>query len=177
MNILAHQPEPIATMTIYQQPGDLILGVFENDLAVEPLILEQAVVQHGPVTARFQIIGESHITRIERDEQVWFHETLSCLPLHAHECQHWHSFIDRRDHWHEQGTYRVRVRFQRDRLPPRRTNGRSSIQVHFPPVFGQVPITRIEWQVSQGCLTWWTLHTYPEAMQTTYVESESVLVW
>jgi hypothetical protein len=162
-------------MSIYQQPGDLILGLFDNELAVDPLILEQATVHHGPVTAHFQIIGESHIARIERDERVWFHETLSRLPLHAHECQHWHSFIDRRNHHFEQAGYRVQVAFQYDEMPPRRTTGRSMIQVYFPPVFGLVPITRIEWQVSERALTWWTLHTYPEAMRTTYVESESVL--
>jgi hypothetical protein len=164
-------------MTIYQQPGDLILALFDTPLAMEPLVLEEAVCHAGPISAYLQIIGESHIVRIEREERPWFYETLSCLPLHAHECQHWHSFIDRREHQHAQGGYRVQVRFNDDELPPRRTAGRTSIQVYFPPVFGQVPLTRIEWQAEPDRLRWWTLHTYPEAMRTTYVESESVLKW
>jgi len=175
MNMVAY-PDPLK-MTIYQQPGDLILGIFDRPLTTEPLTLEQTTIQQGPVSARFQIIGESHIARLERGGLAWFSETLSCLPLRAPDCLHWHSFIERRDHHFRQDHYEIKVHFQDKVIPARRTTGQSSIQVHFPPVFGQVPVTRIEWQIGVDTLKWWTLHTYPEAMHTTYVESESVVRW
>lgn len=186
----AEQPSKVMPAVV-QEPADLVLAVGSGTPRPMPTVLDEAVVTHAGIRARFQVISASHLVQLEVDGHPWFHETLSCQPLPtsaagAPDVLHAHAFGDLRDHHAvvtpaagEPGTYRVVVRVippssgQAEPEDPRVGPGR--LEVAFPPVHGQVPITRIVWVPGMHQLTWTTLHTYPRVDGIWRVTSRSVL--
>ena len=83
---------------------------------------------------------------------------LACVPVEDARCAYTHRFADLQAHTVQRGGYSGRVTFNPDPPPPMLPDG---LTVRFPAVYGQVPLTRVTWQYTPGCLQWQTLHTYP----------------
>ncbi len=142
----------------HQQPTDLVLGLVRTDFSLT--VIQQARVNVGVWGFIFQIIGESHAVRIERNGQLLFTEVLACLDLPAD--SRLHHFADLTAYHYQTDSYTVSVNFESVsavHLPPETSPNR--IEAAFPQVYGQTPLTRIIWQVTEGEITWQTWHTYP----------------
>jgi hypothetical protein len=164
------------TDAIHQRPQDLILGIVQTELSYPVKPLQSAVYDAGLFRLQFQIIGESHIVRVECAGAPVFHEVLACLPLRAEQCAHWHRFADLRPHTYQAGRYCVEV--QCDSTPDGWSppaQPQQQLEVHFPLVNGQTPVTRVAWAQIDTTTYWWTLHTYPAINDTVYVYTASYL--
>jgi hypothetical protein len=168
-------------MIVVQEPGELMLAVVTEALDPAPVALESAVIQHGPITATFHVIGASHLVGISVDGSVRFYETLSCLSVPSRSCLLHHGFSDLADYDAELASlgYRVQVEFSPQKGVLAETAdpapSRDRIAFTFPPVFDQRPVTRIGWVTDETSLSWTTLHTYPHRVGATKVTSHSVL--
>lgn len=159
--------------SVQQKPTDLILAnttQFPSSITV----LKQQSVSIGAWSFMFQIIGESHIVTVTYKQKSLFHEMLACVKINADHCQHHHPFSELQTHTYMKGLYQVSVEFAE--TPswdiPKQTET-DHIEVNFPPICGQTPVTRILWQLTDNILSWWTLHVYPERDITTFVHTKS----
>jgi hypothetical protein len=48
------------------------------------------------------------------------------------------------------------------------------LEVIFPDVHGQTPLTRVVWEAHRGSVEWRTLHIYPQSNGAVCVHSKSV---
>ncbi|MBZ0310214.1 MAG: DUF2617 family protein [Anaerolineae bacterium] len=154
----------------HQQPTDLVLGLIRTDFPLT--VIQQARVEMGIWAFHFQIIGESHAVRIERSGQLLFTEVLACLDLPAD--SHLFHFADLTPYHYQTDSYTVSVIFESGsemNLPPETSP--NMIEVAFPQVYGQTPVTRITWQAAAEEMIWQTWHTYPTQNSGIWVKSFS----
>jgi Protein of unknown function DUF2617 len=160
--------------TVLQKPTNLKLGILSTELPITLTALKRTAVSTGQWVFSFQIVGESHLVRIEHRGALILQEVLACIDVAAAHCVDCHDFGDRAAYRYKQRDYAVAVSFL-DRpewtLPP--ADSRACLEVEFPTVYGHSPVTRIQWEVTAGAVRWWTLHLYPEPEHLTRVQSRS----
>lgn len=155
---------------IYQKPNALVLGVIHGELPVALTILAQRWLTVGRWRLGFHIIGESHFVRIETAGAPPLHEVLACVDLPAAQLAHHHEFTDLTAHTYQAGRYQVEVDFTGNRPMPKNA---LFMQLEFPQVYGQIPLTQIHLEQTRQTVRWWTLHLYPELHNTTKVQTVS----
>jgi hypothetical protein len=151
-----------------------MLGVLTTEIALPLQVLKAQTWAYKRWRFYFQIIGESHLIRVERDGNLYFHEILACVPLDPTACQHAQPFRELAEHRYQQHNYQVRVAFSTEAHPEDRL-GERGLEVRFPRVHRVTPVTRIQWARRGDQIVWWTLHTYPAFDQVIYVRSWSSL--
>lgn len=157
---------------VYQHPSDLVLGIARYDLSSHLTVIKQAKWQVGAWNFTFQIIGESHAVRIEKSGQHLFTEVLACLELPPESCSYRQAFHDLTPGGYEFENYEVSVEFEASAdLPPSDTA--QMIEVAFPQIYGQTPVTRITWQQTDNEIAWQTWHVYPAQNHGIRVKSSS----
>jgi hypothetical protein len=110
---------------------------------------------------------------IEYDGVLVLSELLACVEVEASSCLHHHRFNDLAAHCFQQPGYSISVEFNDcyDDVPVD-TNG--VLEVSFPIIADQTPITRIIWtQVGENAVRWHTLHVYPDEGKMACVHSLS----
>lgn len=157
-------------MMVYQKPTDLILGILPHDPPLNLTILQAQQVAVGALTLTFEIIGESHRVRIELRQQLVMQEILACVALNAADCWHYHPFGLLQNHSFARQRYQVAVYFSN--TPIHLVS--PQLEVQFPMVGRQIPVTQMRWRYQHDHIRWSTLHVYPSPYQTTYVYSTSV---
>jgi len=128
---------------------------------------------------QFCIIGESHFVVILRDDRPVLSEILACVDIPPRLCFHHHRFGDLMAHHFRQPGYEVSVEFEQlrqgDLADVSGGTAGSSLELQFPRIHGQTPITRIEWtNVTDSKMEWRTLHIYPQRKRVWCVRSLSV---
>lgn len=145
--------------TIYQHPRDLALVLFRGE-PTQPLTrLKTDRLRLGRWEAAFHIIGESHAVILSYAGVPVFSEMLSCAPLSGEGGDTVCDLSDMQPRQLERSGYGVCVTF--DEPVPAAPMDASQIKFAFPAVFGQKPLTRVQWAQDDGTLRWWTLHVYP----------------
>ena len=164
--------------TVQQSPTALVLAILEQNLPAGLRVLRQAQIKHASWCVHFRIIGESHAITVSYQDDVVFHEVLACVDVSPQDCTHYQPFRTLQDHHYTQTDipqypYSVQVNF--DPQPAWNTpeTSDSMIEFAFPDVGDFTPVTRIHWRIEDHLLIWWTLHTYPNAGNMTYVHSRS----
>ena len=159
--------------SVQQKPTDLILAnVIQLPSSIT--VLKQQSVSIGVWSLVFQIIGESHIVSVTHKQKTLFHEMLACINVNRDHCHHHHPFSQLQTHTYTRDSYQVSVEFSETpswHIPLQ--SDTDYIEVIFPNICGQTPITRILWQFIDNTLSWWTLHVYPERDITTFVHTKS----
>lgn len=143
---------------IFQHPSDLVLALY--NAPPPPLtVLKSRRVRIGQWEAAFHIIGESHAVMLSKGGRVVRSEVLACTGTPAG-AVYTHAFSAMAWHRVRLPGHGVAVSFDVlpwDVPPP----GRDQITLQFPKMFGQTPLTRVQWQVEAGALRWYTVHVYP----------------
>lgn len=160
--------EPLRIPPIHQSPRDLILAVHDVDVSRQFTILRQQHVPIKQMTLTFSIIGESHIVTVKENGRIKLQEILACISLQ----NPLHCFHDLKDYRYITEDYGVVVMFSTQPYPMPDGPG---IEIIFPKIQGQQPITRIQWQILEDHVKWWTLHTYPDQSGSIYVYTQSQL--
>lgn len=164
---------------VHQQPSDLVLALLGTTLPVPVTILAQDSLRLGGYRFVFNIIGESHLTSVERDGATIFRELLACVPLPPDACQLHHPFGDLQAFSTSNGRYTGAVHFvslpaSADALAAYlHAQPAASLEVAFPPIYHCTPVTRIWWHHVRGSVHWRTLHIYPSTDRITAVWSVS----
>ncbi|MEO1663027.1 MAG: DUF2617 family protein [Chloroflexota bacterium] len=142
---------------IYQHPHDLTLALFRGEPTFKMTLLRSRRVNVGAWDVHFHIIGESHAVIFSYERTPVFSEVLACVEVErAHRM---HRFTSLKTYRFEEANYRVRC--STGRVKWKIPAGAKKLEVQFPPMFGQVPLTRVKWHMDGHTLLWWTLHTYP----------------
>lgn len=160
--------------SIYQQPTDLVLGLVHKDITPTFTVIKHAKWQVGQWTFLFQIIGESHAVRIEKNGQHFLTEVLACIELPPENQIHHFANLAAYAHRHEH--YTVSVEFEQAKsatLPKMNTS--QMIEVAFPEIHGQTPVTRIMWHKTENRVEWQTWHIYPAQNHEIWVKSKTTL--
>lgn len=157
--------------TIHQHPRDLALALFRGEPTIPITCLKSAHLSIGRWDAAFHIIGESHAVTLAYDSEPIFAEMLSCAPLSAPCCNFFCDLSDMQPRQINRDGYSVHVTF--DDPPSAAPDAAAAIEFAFPRVFGQKPITRIQWAYHQNTIQWWTLHVYPLSTGVTHVYTAS----
>ena len=155
---------------IIQRPEDLMLVVVENDISTDFTVFKQQEIQYKDIAVQFAIIGESHVITVRRDGWVVLQEILACATFPP-EIQA-HRFDDLGEHTENRHNYSVHVRFSRgeaDIAPLEK----DAIEFEFPAMWGQSPLTRINWSCSERVIRWWTLHRYVTEQNFIEVHTQS----
>jgi hypothetical protein len=148
---------------LYQRPNDLEFAVFSGELPVQLTILAQETLVSGDWQFLFHIIGESHFVTIKHKGKPILHEVLACMRLPVAKCEHHHRFPKLRPHHYTWEQYTASVTFESNTTPKMSlTDRKIDLELAFPAIFGQTPVTQIGWGKSANTLTWWTTHLYPE---------------
>ena len=159
---------------IHQNPPDLVLAVLPDHMQLDLslTILRHEVLRVGGWAFTFHIIGESHLVRVTYDDQPVLCELLACIRVQDDVCSHHHAFTDLCGHGYTSLGYSVEVSFDGQL---REQFGKQGIEVEFPKMDGQTPVTRIEWQhdAESGRVRWQTLHLYPQKQGVIGVRSIS----
>ncbi len=143
----------------HQRPMDLLLGVTRRELPLEWTILKTATVQIDQWGFVFHIVGESHRVRMmHHDNGLYLQEILACVELQPEDCLAYHAFHQLSAYNFQQDRYRIAVSFS-DKPEGLQETG---LEVVFPKINGQAPITQIKWQQKDAIFRWWTYHLYPE---------------
>lgn len=154
---------------VYQSPQQLTLALFDGQPTYPLTLLRSRRHRMGDWNVHFHIIGESHAVIFTHHGRPLFTELLACIPVSAEQCAYVHPFTTLDAHMMQRDNYQVQVTFDAT-TPSPLTN---SLELAFPPVWGRVPITRIEWEQTGSCLHWRTLHTYPNHLGETCVRTTS----
>ncbi|MEM6284720.1 MAG: DUF2617 family protein [Chloroflexota bacterium] len=142
---------------IYQHPRDLTLALFCGEPTFRMTLLRSRRVNAGPWDVHFHIIGESHAAIFSYERTPVFSEVLACVDVERAFVIH--RFESLEPYRFARGSYGVTC--TADRVDWQKPASVQKLEVQFPPMFGQVPMTRLQWQLDQQCIRWWTLHTYP----------------
>lgn len=148
-------------LPIHQNPRDLALTIIPGKLQNPLTILKHHTLTLGAWHLNFQIIGESHLVTIERDQRPVLCEVLACADTKAAAAHH-HTFQDLAAHCYELPGYSVRVDFDdsTDTLAP--SGSDNLLEMVFPDIEGKSPVTQVLWErVGENTLQWQTLHVYP----------------
>ena len=160
-------------MSVIQQPKDLVLAIMNDDVLPDMLVLQRAEHWITDWLFQFAIIGESHHIRIEHCGVSILNEVLACVPVKKGDCIHYRAFTDLEPSGYQTAQYEVQVDFGERPLWHVPQTNVMQLEYVFPQTFGQQPVTRIRWRQVENAVHWWTLHTYPDAAQTTYVHTAS----
>ena len=168
-----HLPHPVNLEAVYQNPADLEFGVLTGELPVALTILAQKSITVGEWRFRFHIIGESHFVRIEHVGALILQEVLACMTLPPVACSHHHRFQDLAAHTYHSDSYFVALSF--DAMPgkPRPSQLDPFLELQFPAIYGQIPLTQIHLEMDCESLHWWTTHLYPQPHSLTTVQTYS----
>ncbi len=88
-----------------------MLAVTRQELTCPVTILDRSTVERGSWRFSFQIVGESHVVRVERDETLAWQEILACVTLPPLGLLHHHRFTSLNTHHWRCNNYATRVRF------------------------------------------------------------------
>ena len=147
----------------YQRPNDLEFAVLSGELPVRLTILAQKTLASGDWQFLFHIIGESHFVTIRHKGKSVLHEVLACMQVPVAKCNHHHRFPGLHPHHYTGKQYTASVMFESNAAPKTRfPNRKIDLELAFPAIFGQTPVTQIGWEKTRDTLTWWTTHLYPE---------------
>lgn len=144
--------------SIYQHPTDLTLAILVHELPYDLTVLTSATLQQQDWQFEFQIIGESHRVRILHQQRLILQEVLACIPISDKSCYHLKQFKHLKTHRHQQRGYQTEVWFS-DCAGP--LFEKPDLEVWFPEIFHQPPVTQIKWKHHEKAVEWWTLHLYP----------------
>jgi hypothetical protein len=159
---------------IHQDPADLVLTILARNLETPLTILEQTTLDMDGWRLTFHIIGESHLVTIDHDGVTVLCELLACVDAAAASCLHRHSFGDLTEHCYFQSGYSIRVSFGEQPDASILNEHHQTLELIFPDIDGQTPVTRIEWtRVGKNAVKWQTLHLYPRDGKMTSVHSFS----
>jgi hypothetical protein len=148
-------------LPIHQNPADLSLNILTTRLHLPLTVLKQHTLQIGAWSLQFHIIGESHLVTIEHDGVLVLSELLACVEVEASACLHHHRFNDLAAHCFQQLGYSIAVEFS-DCYEDVPVEVDGVIEVAFPEIADQTPITRIVWtRIGEHAVRWHTLHVYP----------------
>lgn len=158
---------------IYQHPQDLSLALFKGEPQFPMTLLRSIRLNFGRWDVYMHIIGESHAVIIAKDGEPFFSEMLSCSGVQPVRCYQHFDFQTAEQITHQESYYRVSAALNAPdwEIPLPLPN--TTMEMAFPLMFGKKPITRIQWQVKQGGLEWWTVHVYPLEAETVCVYSHS----
>jgi hypothetical protein len=157
---------------IHQDPADLVLTIVAGKLETPLTILKRAALDMNGWRLTFHIIGESHVVTVAHEGVTIMCELLACVDA-AESCLHRHSFSDLALHCFEQSGYSIRVDFDQQEQSTV-SDSHEVLEVIFPDIDGQTPLTRIEWtRVGENLVRWQTLHLYPRDGKMTSVRSFS----
>lgn len=160
------------THPILQYPTDLIFAVMEHDVSSLLTVLKTEVVRMGDYIIHFAIIGESHCITVTHRGQFIRQEVLACTDIPAILQANSHKFAKLDLYQHEEHGYEVRVWFA-DALETMDWENQGLLRMDFPEMFGQIPFTQVQWQVTPSSIRWRTTHVYPLDTHTTYVYTTS----
>jgi hypothetical protein len=159
---------------IHQDPADLVLTILAGKLETPLTILEQAVLDMDDWKLTFHIIGESHLVTVAHKGVIVMCELLACVDASAASCVHRHTFGDLTEHCFAQSGYSITVNFDEQEEAPTFGSSPAMLEVVFPDIDGQTPLTRIEWtRTGENAVRWQTLHLYPRGGKMTAVHSFS----
>lgn len=163
-----------ARPTVEQHPHDLALIVCAGEVPTTLCVLAQQTVSIGQWRFAFHIVGESHWVRIERNGEPILHEVLACISLDPGACLHHHRFAALQPHAFQLPGYRVTLRTRAAmEITDADWQPSGTLSVEFPVVHDQRPVTRLSWRHVGDVMAWRTLHTYPSATGSIWVESAS----
>ncbi len=168
---MGNMSQPILQF-VHQQPTDLKLGLVRCDVPMT--VIQQTRCEMGEWGLTFQIIGESHAVRIEKDGQHVFTEILACIPLPPE--SQIHAFDQLTPYHFAMKNYEIRVEFEDNAsaiLPA--PHAECFIEAAFPVVAGRTPVTRIVWRKMENRVEWQTWHIYPTQNHGVWVKSSSSL--
>lgn len=157
---------------IFQRAEDLQLAIVKADVLPMTTTVQEARLNFEDWQVNFIIIGESHRIRIQQAQKFFLEEILACVDIESESCWHYHDFADFAEHSYQDERYQVKTYFSEKM--PNKMPSTNCIEYHFPEIYQIQPITRIEWQLLDNSLRWWTLHTYAEAEKYICVHTESV---
>jgi hypothetical protein len=163
---------PPTPPTVQQSPRDLQLYVFAGQPAGDYRVLRRATVVEADWRVEFTIIGESHTVAVLCAGRPMLSEMLACMAVPRDRSLHLHHFADLQSHTYAAPAlpYRVEVAFG-DAVPD--SAHTPQLQFAFPEIWGRIPITQIGWRIVDEGVSWWTLHTYPDAEGVCVVTSRS----
>lgn len=156
---------------IIQRVKDLRLAIVTKDVLPPLTILRKASINYHDFWVHFAIIGESHRVRIQRGNDFILEEMLACVNVSPNLCWHYHDFTDLAEHRYQQQHYTMNTYFS-DNLVPKIPSA-AGIEYTFPAVHNFDPVTRINWELKNDTLRWWTLHTYAESKKNISVHTQS----
>lgn len=159
---------------IEQKPSDLRLILADHDCSPHFTTLKHHTIQNDDITLDLRIIGESHIITISRDEQTILQEILACTDYTSDTCLCAYHFGTLAAYAYNRDNYSVAVSFHEQPINEWMPYGVETIELEFPEMWGQIPVTRIGWQCTGGTIQWWTLHIYPEQAYSTCVHTVSI---
>lgn len=151
----------VAMQSIQQHPSDLVLALFTGEPRFPMTLMRSARVKHGAWSVHFHVIGESHAAIMTHQDEIIRSETLSCHPVAADRCELYHPFPDMQDYQLSTDGYQIEVVFDHPTWELPYPKNDEMLYVAFPEVYGQTPVTRIQWEHTAEGLRWWTLHVYP----------------
>lgn len=158
---------------VHQSPADLQLNIIAGNLDAPLTRLKSNVHKLGLWTFTFHIIGESHLVTIERENQPLLNELLACVDFSPEAALHHHRFGDLEKHHYQGAGYAIGVRFE-DTAGDHPRFDEKSLEVAFPPIHGQTPVTQIFWTpIGTTMMRWRTLHMYPHQGGAVYVRTLS----
>lgn len=179
-----NQVSAIPLTAIEQHPKDLILGILRCEAPIALTVLAKQAVTLAKWRIDFRIIGESHWITVrcnneDIEPQIW-HELLACVGLDTSKCAYAHRFSDMQEHayHYEDKSLRVvgKIWFEAYRAHQLPTLRGMQLDMAFPQVHGQTPITRVGWEIlTAHRLNWWTFHLYPNASGALGVHSYTEL--
>jgi hypothetical protein len=141
----------------YQHPRDLTLALFSGEPTFPMTLLRSHRLNVGRWDVHFHIIGESHAAIFSYEREPVFSEVLACVDVKR--AMYTYKFASLEQHQVVRGGYAVAV--TADVVNWHIPCVAETLQLDFPKMFGQKPVTRIQWHYDNHCLQWWTLHTYP----------------
>lgn len=160
-------------LPVHQNPADLALNILTTSSHLPLTVLKHDTLQIGLWRVKFHIIGESHLVTIEYDGVLVLCELLACVDVDASSCLHHHRFHDLAPHRFQQFGYSIDVEFK-DCYDEVSVEADGVLEIAFPKIADQTPITRIVWtRVGENALRWHTLHVYPDEGKMACVHSLS----
>ncbi len=158
---------------VYQHPRDLSLVLTRGTSRQLITRLETAHLDVGSWRLSLSVIGESHVAQVAHDGRTVLTELLFCELPQPEPGAIVRRFEQMEAACFERGGYRVCLTFHEPdwQVPP--STRANTLDVLFPAVFGQIPLTRLQWNHDNERLLWWTLHTYPQPDAIIYVYTHS----
>lgn len=160
---------------VHQDPADLVLTIVAGKIETPLTVLKQASLERGSWRLNFHIIGESHLVTVEYNGLPVLSEVLACVDITASHTHQQH-FNDLAEHTFSVPGYTVLVDFDSSGNEVRPLASVGTLEMEFPEIDGQIPLTRVSWSpIGETAFRWQTLHVYPIAGKRVCVQSFSYL--